>query len=632
MPPKRTRAATTRSTRTASAVAPTATLDTAPSARSKASRKTPAAAAAQEDDIEDDSRNDHDSDTLLITNRPGGGRATRRGQRLPEEDYTMKGGLGEGGGGDDVESAPAGKKAVRTKGRVVPKKVQSAGQTQALEALKRRKEEAMRAKTRILDDDEQPPATETERGRRRAPSSPPRTVNRVRRASSSHFAAAPPSAVKAQGTPSVDNTSVLALTKFKRRPRQPSLLRMMQQSDVENDDDTLDDSNATLDYSLGDFEPDHESTPLNLNRNAARGTAAAAAAAAAPSSEPRTSSSRKRKLAEREMGEVSVLQVPRSSPPGMEEEPAAAPVPRETSSEHLYSEASDLPNVIADTQPEPAENEEEDEAAGRDAAAPAVRSETMASSRPTSPLSSAVTVEVPDEEEAPAKRPRRALRNTKAAKARATQQANDNDDHAADPLSSSDSDSDTAVETPVRPAGRGGTRRKATTAATGGRRKAKAMGLSTATLQALLPRRRKMQTRGDAFDIPSEDEDEDEGDEDVEEEDEDELHRAPAPTRRGAKARTADSTVRGKKAGKTVAVVGGKKRLSRTYGRRLSDKENQQEGESYGEGEEEVEEVEARNKSKELSAAARKFAEIDEWEMEFESVDMGGASASSPWR
>ena len=34
--------------------------------------------------------------------------------------------------------------------------------------------------------------------------------------------------------------------------------------------------------------------------------------------------------------------------------------------------------------------------------------------------------------------------------------------------------------------------------------------------------------------------------------------------------------------------------------------------------------------SKELEAARRKFAEVDEWEMEFESVDIGGTGSS--WR
>ena len=36
-------------------------------------------------------------------------------------------------------------------------------------------------------------------------------------------------------------------------------------------------------------------------------------------------------------------------------------------------------------------------------------------------------------------------------------------------------------------------------------------------------------------------------------------------------------------------------------------------------------------KSKALEKARKMFAKVDEWEMEFESVDLGGGE-SSPWR
>ncbi|KAH7379633.1 hypothetical protein BKA66DRAFT_466396 [Pyrenochaeta sp. MPI-SDFR-AT-0127] len=113
----------------------------------------------------------------------------------------------------------------------------------------------------------------------------------------------PPSAIKVGATPAHER-SILALTNFKRRARQPSLLRMVQQTtDIEdNDEDGL---GSTGDFDFDDFLPQAESTPLNVRR-------------AIPGDEVRndsgtqvsSSGSRgtKRKLS-------PVVQVPRSSPP-----------------------------------------------------------------------------------------------------------------------------------------------------------------------------------------------------------------------------------------------------------------------------------------------------------------------------
>ncbi|PSN69216.1 hypothetical protein BS50DRAFT_609363 [Corynespora cassiicola Philippines] len=67
----------------------------------------------------------------------------------------------------------------------------------------------------------------------------------------------PPSAIKVGATPAHES-SILALTKFKRRPRQPSLLRMVHQTtDVEDNDLDVDI------HDFDDFHPDDESTPLH---------------------------------------------------------------------------------------------------------------------------------------------------------------------------------------------------------------------------------------------------------------------------------------------------------------------------------------------------------------------------------
>lgn len=85
---------------------------------------------------------------------------------------------------------------------------------------------------------------------------------------------------------------------------------------------------------------------------------------------------------------------------------------------------------------------------------------------------------------------------------------------------------------------------------------------------------------------------------------------------------------------KTIQTAKG---VTRTYGNRRvvsSDKENESTFIYHELSEEDDEPTEVtinHAKSAELAAAAKKFAEVDQWEMEFESVDIGGES-SSPWR
>lgn len=113
----------------------------------------------------------------------------------------------------------------------------------------------------------------------------------------------PPSAIKVGATPAHE-ASILALTNFKRRPRQPSLLRMVQQTtDVEDNDQSGPDDTDNFDFD--DFLPEAESTPLNVRRNAPEDEARNDSGAQIPSSGSRGV---KRKLS-------PVVQVPRSSPP-----------------------------------------------------------------------------------------------------------------------------------------------------------------------------------------------------------------------------------------------------------------------------------------------------------------------------
>ncbi|KAF1913250.1 hypothetical protein BDU57DRAFT_522041 [Ampelomyces quisqualis] len=112
----------------------------------------------------------------------------------------------------------------------------------------------------------------------------------------------PPSAIKVGATPARE-VSIMALTNFKRRTRQPSLLRMVQQNtDGENNDQSgLDD---TDNFDFDDFLPHAESTPLNVRNNMPEDETRNDSGTQVSSSGSRGV---KRKL-------TPVVQVPRSSP------------------------------------------------------------------------------------------------------------------------------------------------------------------------------------------------------------------------------------------------------------------------------------------------------------------------------
>ncbi|KAK8198062.1 uncharacterized protein BKA78DRAFT_307423 [Phyllosticta capitalensis] len=662
MPPKRTRATQSRNTR----------ATTASDATSISGKRS--GVSTRDQNFHDDSTNNGDARRVQAPARNGRGARTGRGQREePEEDYMMTGALPADS--SDEAPAPAQKTPgpARPRGRLGRKVVRNDAQSQALEALKRRMEEEQGKKT---GNDATAPisaaAALAERKKRRtsgasadgsvAVESPaPRSVHRAEESSPAVAPVSPPrgrqrqvmpsSAVKAQGTPMAEN-SVLALSKFKRRPRQPSILRMVgATSDVENNDNDNDDTeDLTLNYSLGDFEPDHESTPLHLRKGRK---------SMGGESEARTSSSRKRKFQELafEQNEESEIQVPASSPPVL---PQNHMVVREPSSEHLYSDASDLPQHVPDTQ-DPLPGEEEDplpedagEPVGHDT--PNIYSETQAPPRSSS--SSPPLDELDDQPEATPEAPKNRRSRRQPQPIKATQD---------EPDSSPASDSNDDTETPARTHKRS-TRSKSKAPASKPNAKSKPpkkqRPITTSALASLLPRRRRPQRQrgnaADPFDIPSStsgDDNDDAASRNIEAQelssDEDELAHDPPPRQRGKSKsatattkskRPADSTRRkGKAAGGGDAATATKKRgaggrPSKTYGRARvsSDKENQNaDGEDVdAEGRNtDGEEGEGGSVKEDLAKVAQKFAEIDKWEMEFESVSAeAGAGASSPWR
>jgi hypothetical protein len=371
----------------------------------------------------------------------------------------------------------------------------------------------------------------------------------------------PPSAMKIGGTPAHE-TSILALTNFKRRARQPSLLRMVRQTtDVEDND--LDD--------LDDFHPDAESTPLQVRKIGASEASNEASGVSLSSSDSR---GKKRKLS------TPVVQVPRSSPPY--ESPSGA--------DAANSQRSSSPSLPAATMESDEEVVETQEPINRE-----LMSETMAPPRSSSPSGD-------ETENAPSLASPRPRRRGKARKTGRT-------------FASDGEETDRSAKIKTR-----------------AKQKPKAQTISTAKLQSLLPRRRnRVAQRRDEYDIQNSD--------DVEvipdDSDQDELQ-LPPPRPAARKAAASKSKKKSSKTEKKPELAISKARTStRTYGRQSSDKENESafvanEDEDSVDVNESTEISVDLPKSK-LAAIAKKFEEVDDFEMEFESVDVDGGT-SSPWR
>lgn len=379
-----------------------------------------------------------------------------------------------------------------------------------------------------------------------------------------------------RGTPAQIG-SALKIGNFKRRTREPSILRTAQKTQPQQLEDNEEED---------DFNPEDESTPLNLSK-----TRNITTSSAASSSNPR-----KRKL--------SAVQVPRSSP-GLpphrairaeETVPATGPLSDEE------EEGSDMGSPQQDLMPSIEAHSD----------TPEPLSETMAPPRSSSSLPSSPEPALPLYR-APS-RGRRPLRGR-------TPPPRTQDSPISSPPSLTHS-----PNRPVVAAAKQKPKRQAPPPTT----------FSTAQLQSLLPRRRRRQAR-DPFDIPSS---EDEVDVSGLASGDDELshltvrarsrrstipRRTPAPLKKPQNVKSAPKP-------KQTAT-------KRTYGAQplgTSDKENEEEvdpDDSLGplpddgnEGPENSQELEKRV-GRELKAAARKFEEVDKWELEFEEVT---ASTSSP--
>ncbi|KAF1813393.1 hypothetical protein P152DRAFT_448699 [Eremomyces bilateralis CBS 781.70] len=400
----------------------------------------------------------------------------------------------------------------------------------------------------------------------------------LRRRSGLQGARIPGSTLKVQSTPGVEK-SIHALTNFRRRPRQPSFLRMVQQ----HGDSGMSD--------IDGLEPDDESTPLQFGRRQGRSSLESGESmlGSLRSEDLRSSASRKRKRPSDE------VQVPRSSP-----------TPRSSASnQDLLS---------------------------------------------SPPVSQGRMDRVPDTQE-------------QQADAQSSLLSEPFSETNAPPLCSSSTQ--TPVNSPTRP--------KITPANTRKSTRPQNPSFSTAKLQSLLPQRRQhlgRKAKNTAFDIRS---DSEEGS--GREESPDELARSKSRPRKKqvgnqaaqpkatsgrvntkSKSRSrglTESPAVNKKSKPARVSVAAEKRI---YGRRQSQADSEKEndityissndtsstseaedvsiptGRRTGKSAEKQAIDRDLSKSKSLLAAAAKFAEVDQWDMEFESMSQETGRGSSPWR
>ena len=389
--------------------------------------------------------------------------------------------------------------------------------------------------------------------------------------------------------------SVLRLGNFKRRAREPSILgtaRKPQELRPTFDSDSDSDG----------FAPEDESTPLNFAKGRAM---------------PSSSSSRKRKLSSVQVPrsqdathtQQSPSKLPRNDSDPEDTVPATAPI-----DSNEDDEEGELPELEKEPSPEdsPLSSIEH-------IGTPEPMSETMAPPRGgSSSLSPAQSLPSPPPPPQPTLNTRQAVtRSRRIINPRTPPPASNTEMHSS-PISSPPS----LTHSPDIP-----------TRSTRPPRKAapQPATLSTAALQALLPRRR--QRHRSALDVESSDSEVDTtglGEHD------DELTITVAPTaRRQASARptTGASATSSKLTQKSKAAAKGKGK--RTYGRKpapvVSDKENEIDPDDSlapAQDERSPEEPRSENSSelekrvgKELKKAARKFKEVDKWELEFEECE-----------
>ncbi|KAI4719430.1 hypothetical protein E4T48_04382 [Aureobasidium sp. EXF-10727] len=406
----------------------------------------------------------------------------------------------------------------------------------------------------------------------------------------------PQSAVKMQSTPGAES-SVLALQNFRRRARQPSLLQMVQNPELAAT--PIDD---TTDFTLGslgdedDFAPHDEGTPLQISKGIPIQVEA----------EPE------------EDEEEEIVQ---------EQEKAKTPEPALPNSDDEFYGATPVKTTQRQTRKRKSDAIEESEV-------------QIARSSPSLPSPSRSIAEREEHETIPATAPEYDDDGDSEEPATTeSQQRRLLSDTYADPLSSSPPPDPVSPSSPDQPrqvpALSPSAIRKSARA--GGQQTKKIKPLTTATLRAMLPKRRAQ--RKDEFDFTSSSALE--------------ASSSAFEDEKRKKARTKKPTMAKKaapaKPKKTIAATN--KRTSRTYARNNKENDpvvhissgssslselNSDEVEADETADTSIDTIKGSKSdeklSDELRKAREKFAEVDDWEMEFESASIGAGGGSSPWR
>ena len=485
------------------------------------------------------------------------------------------------------------------------------------------------------------------------------------------------------GTPAAVETSMLALKNFKRRPRQGSMLEMVRQrrSSVQhslmNAQPQVDDVEDTSVFDLGsasegeeDFAPEAEGTPIQTSKTR-KSASTRKSTSARKSVAPTPAAKRSKRKSDDLESPHSALDALRkkhrkSEVSHVEDEPLSSTVNEDHSAEHRMSEheASPVPDpVTSDVQvlnsspestppTEPSSTHKASNAQETDFAVPS----TEEQARPDATLDNSQQNQEDDEVDLDTPNATMAEPASSSPIASPIPETQSTDIYA-DPLTQ---DSPPPSPEPAKTRSRGAQN--------------KPTAMSTATLRALLPKRSQRATqrpRRTEYDISSDEEEGTGFDTTNLDEDEDELGgRMRRQTRNAASAKgkkaiaaaakstrsnpkqqkppakTATSTRNNKSTappppGKSKGKGKTKAKTTRTYGRAsasatatTSDKENEHEDESSPEDEADTSlSMREVAHSKELEEARRKFAEVDDWDLTFESMsNEDHRSSSQGWR
>ncbi|KAK3683058.1 hypothetical protein LTR37_020596 [Vermiconidia calcicola] len=478
---------------------------------------------------------------------------------------------------------------------------------------------------------------------------PPGKLNSVNKQRSS--LAQPGSGLRPQSTPAVES-SILALKNFKRRPRQPSMLQMVQERTASARPSAAH-MQATEDPDLfnlegeevgEEFAPDAEGTPMQASKGTRQPTQnrkqppkqTQSAAVKAPQSF-KPSNKRKSDDIDHSSSALDALRAKRqkSAGPDLEEGLPATPQTggtarrpsserQETPQPQLTSEILVINSSPSSTPPsEPSSSDQRRTSVDPDVAVPSTEKERDEIEYvPLNDLDDDQDAEVPTGTMAEP-----ASSSPLPSDPMATQRT----DVMAEPL--------TQLSPPRPPPEKQ-------------KKKAKQKPVTTATLQSMLPKRRqppRPRHRKSEYDIESGSEDDSPLDTSLLEEDEDELggrlrRQTKAAPSKGKKGANVKGKARQSKAApsirKSSAAPQGRKstakKTSKTYGRpTVSDKENE---EAFDEPDDSVLPdtsitMHDAVQSKELEEAKKKFADVDEWDMEFESMSFEEhRSSSQQWR